>query len=106
MTPAVFYNENCRNKSPPPNSTKNARPNHSVHRCRGGTYEQGALADLDQQNDSNWRAYFADESVWLNLKDLFNDEWDENNFSGARAYVYDDIYNSICRAINDCADEE
>ena len=69
-------------------------------------YEQGALADLDQQNGSNWGAYFADESVWLNLKDLFNDEWDENNFSGARAYVYDDIYNSICRAINDCADEE
>ena len=69
-------------------------------------YEQGVLADLDQQNDTNWMTFFEDKSVWLNLKDLFDDEWDDNNFSGARAYVYDDIYRSVCNAINECADEE
>lgn len=34
MTPAVFYNENCGNKSSPPNRTKKALPNHSVRRCQ------------------------------------------------------------------------
>lgn len=69
-------------------------------------YEQGVLADLDQLKGTNWGTYFADDSVWLNLEDLFSDRWDENNFSGARAYVYDDIYRSVCYAINECADEE
>lgn len=68
-------------------------------------FEQGFLADIDQQRESDWTDYFADKRVWMQVEDLM-DEDDEFNFSGGRAYLYDDIYDSICRAINECADEE
>lgn len=68
-------------------------------------YEQGILADIDQQRETNWADYFADKRAWMQVEDLMDDD-DEFNFSGGRAYLYDDIYENICMAINECADEE
>ena len=66
-------------------------------------YEQGILAELDQDWESDWAEYFADEDAWTQVEDLM-EEHDEFNFSGGRAYLYDDIYEHICETINEFVD--
>lgn len=66
-------------------------------------YKDGVLDKIDQQDDSNWAKYFADKNVWREVSDIFDYE---EECCGARAFVLDGIYKSVCIAINECADEE
>ncbi len=66
-------------------------------------YENGVLRDVDNQYSTNWSKYFADERAWQEVGDMFDYE---EECCGARAFVLDNIYDCICSAINECADEE
>lgn len=66
-------------------------------------YEKGILQDLDEQNQTNWAKYYADERTWKEVEDMFDYE---EECCGARAFVLDGIYECVCKAINECTDEE
>lgn len=65
-------------------------------------YKEGILDKIDQQDDSNWAKHFADIKAWRELSKIFDYE---EECCGARAFVLDGIYKSVCIAINECADD-
>ncbi|MBQ9138357.1 MAG: hypothetical protein IJX65_06970 [Alistipes sp.] len=66
-------------------------------------YEKGILQDIDEQNQTNWAKYFADERSWQKVEDMFDHE---EECCGTRAFVLDCIYECICTAINECSGEK
>lgn len=65
-------------------------------------YKEGILGQIDQCDDSNWEKYFADKEAWREVSDIFDYE---EECCGSRALVLDNIYECVCTAINECANE-